>query len=75
MNDTADNLRRTACFVRNLACVERVELLAYHRLGVHSYAAAGKAYEMDEIQPPTVERMNALAELMRSENVPVRVGG
>jgi pyruvate formate lyase activating enzyme len=75
MNDTAENVHRTARFVRDLACVERVELLPYHRLGVHSYAASGKAYAIDEIQPPSVERMNALAELMRSEDVSVRIGG
>jgi pyruvate formate lyase activating enzyme len=75
INDHADNLRRTARFARDLAGVEHVELLPYHRLGVQSYAASGKQYAIAEIQPPSVERMNALAELMRSENVAVRVGG
>lgn len=75
MNDTTDNVRQTARFVRDLACVQRVELLPYHRLGVHSYAAIGEEYRLEEIQPPSVERMNDLAELMRSEDIPVRVGG
>jgi pyruvate formate lyase activating enzyme len=75
VNDTVENLLQTARFVRDLAWVERVELLPYHRLGVHTYAAVGKEYRLEEIRPPSVERMNALAERMRSEGVPVRVGG
>jgi pyruvate formate lyase activating enzyme len=75
MNDTTGNMRQTARFVRDLACVERIELLPYHRLGVHSYAATGKEYRLEEIQPPSAKRMNTLAELLRSEGLPVRVGG
>lgn len=75
MNDSVENIRETARFVRDLACVERVELLPYHRLGVHSYAASGKEYRLEEIEPPSVERMKALAELIRSEGLPVRIGG
>jgi pyruvate formate lyase activating enzyme len=75
MNDTTGNMRQTARFARDLACVERVELLPYHRLGVHSYTATGKEYRLEKIRPPSVERMNALAELLRSEGLRVRVGG
>lgn len=75
MNDSAENLRRTACFARDLACVDRVELLPYHRLGIHNYAAMGKEYRLEEIQPPSAAKMKALVELIRSEGLPVRAGG
>jgi len=39
--------------------VERVELLPYHTLGVHKYAALGRPYALTGVQPPSREQVEA----------------
>lgn len=39
--------------------VERVELLPYHTLGVHKYAALGRPYALAEVNPPSAVQVEA----------------
>jgi pyruvate formate lyase activating enzyme len=39
--------------------IERVELLPYHTLGVHKYAALGRPYALTGVEPPSPEKVEA----------------
>lgn len=58
-NDSKDNMEATAQFIADLE-VNRVELLAYHRLGEHKYEWNGKEYQLKGLQPPALEHMSEL---------------
>lgn len=74
-NDSTENMEATAAFALELGCVERVELLPYHRYGLHRYAATGRQYEHASQAAPSEERMRELVERVGSCGVPVRIGG
>ena len=57
-----EELRRLRAFLNELreidaACVERVEVLPYHRLGVAKYDKLGIPYSLRETDPPTQEEI------------------
>lgn len=45
VNDTEENMRRTAALLQGAARLERVELLPYHKTAGAKYAAAGMNYD------------------------------
>ena len=57
VNDDEKNLTNIAHMAANLGCIEYIELLPYHRLGVGTYAKLGLNYCLSEIKPPTLEYM------------------
>ncbi len=62
-------LRRLRAFIDELrgmdsACVERVEVLPYHRLGVAKYDKLGLPYSLRETDPPTQEEIRMAEEIL-----------
>ena len=53
VNDDDENILATARFCRELGRVERLELLPYHRLGLHTYAKLGREYLLPQVKPPS----------------------
>ena len=74
-NDTDENIAATARFVSQLKGTHRIELLPYHRLGIHKYEALSKEYTLSDLQTLSEDRMNALAALVESYGVETSVGG
>ena len=52
--------------------IERVEILPYHRLGVHKYEAMGLDYQLKEVKENTQEQL-VLAENLFKEYFPTVV--
>ncbi len=52
VNDTLENIRATARFVKAIGKDHGIEVLPYHRLGVGKYQAIGKRYHLGK--PPTL---------------------
>lgn len=63
-NDTQANILTTASFLSEFgrpSSLQRVELLPYHRLGVHKYRRLGLPYFLDYLSPPDEQSVaNAL---------------
>jgi pyruvate formate lyase activating enzyme len=74
VNDDAENLAATAAFVASLPRVERVSLLAYHKLGQDKLRRLGQTRAAAEIVPPSALRMRALATDLEAAGVPVTIG-
>ncbi len=75
INDDIVNLEATADRVRALHRTLRVELLPYHRYGRSTYDRLGRAYSLEDLRPPSKERLQAAACVFDSHGVPVQIGG
>jgi len=74
--DSEENVRATAAFVRELGGnVQRIELVPYHKLGVHRYSQLGRRYGLDEVEEPAMEYMERLEEIVLSAGNQVQIGG
>lgn len=49
-----------ADFVEKMNCVEKVEILPYHALGVHKWDLLNDTYELESVVPPSVEQLEAI---------------
>lgn len=61
-NDTLENIRATAGFMRGLNGdnVQGVELMPYHRMGMGKYEALDQQYELGCVTPPSPEYVEAI---------------
>ena len=70
INDSEDNIRATAKFVREyLPGVIGIEILPYHPLGLSKYDALGQTYKLHHIKPPDDAHMRVLRKLITAERV------
>ena len=49
-----------ADMVDHMGCVEKVEILPYHSLGVHKWDAFNDTYDLQNVKPPSEEELNAI---------------
>lgn len=78
-NDNADNIERTARFVRSLQTVRRIDILPYHRGGLDksgrlSPETRNRAARL-KIDPPVNGEMDQIAGAFRGYGFEVRIGG
>lgn len=74
-NATPEEILEIARFARSLKGVEQLHLLPYHRLGSDKYGGLDRKYMLEEIEPPTNEYMQELAEVAKTTGLHVQIGG
>jgi pyruvate formate lyase activating enzyme len=74
-NDTVNNVREMAVFLRGLKTVLWVELLPYHRLGTSKYKKLEIHYPLPNVKPPKSKRLRLLKEVVESEGMECRIEG
>jgi len=74
-NDDLEDLRRTAAFVAGLRHVTQVNLLPFHRTGVHKFARLGLSHTLDAVETPSTELMQAVAAVFAEAGVRANIGG
>jgi pyruvate formate lyase activating enzyme len=75
INDDETNLEATARFLAPLAGIRQVDLLPYHRTGEAKFARMGRTYALPGLQPPTTQRLEALAAIFRARGLTTTLGG
>lgn len=73
-NDTAEHIQGIAETARN-AGVEKVDLLPFHQLGRHKYAAIGEDYKMTDYPEMDRVEVEMMADDLRRKGFQVTVGG
>lgn len=73
VNGDLATLTRMADFLADIASVERVELLPFHRLAEAKYRSLGSEYPVQQREPPTDEQMHEFREVFRAHALPVHV--
>ena len=72
--DEAD-MTKIADFVAGLRSVTLVNLLPFHRSGLHKYQRLGQVHGLDGVEAPSEELMERLADIFRKRNLPTKIGG
>ncbi len=87
--DSEKNVRAIALFLSTLSGraqtegasvmgggrIERVDLIAYHRLGASKYRSLGRVYTLPERMPPGPKQMERLMDIVSDYGFSVQVGG
>ncbi len=73
LNDSRDNLVRTADLRGAGHRGEDVQLLPYHNMGRSKYERIGREYRIKNLEPPSEEYMDRVLELFRSYGLPAKV--
>lgn len=74
-NDTAEEIRAIAKFAASLPGVKEHHLLPYHRLGSGKYVGLGRKYALEEILPPSQEKMEFLLSVAEESGLQCQIGG
>ena len=64
-----DKLGRLADRLSSYRCVEKAELLPFHKLGEYKWEALGRTYSLTDVQPPAREEMEKAREIFRSRGI------
>lgn len=65
LSDTEADLRALGEHFKDYKQIERVELLPYHRLGVHKYEAMGLEYKLPDVKENTPEQLARAEGILR----------
>lgn len=71
VNDDQQNLEAVGTFLEKQRSNVQLELLPYHRMGEDKYKRLDRSYEMDEIQPSTLEEMAKAIEILAKFDISV----
>lgn len=59
-----EDLIKTRMFIDELENVERVDVLPYHTLGIHKYEKLGMKYPLNNVLPPTMEKIQEAEDML-----------
>ena len=65
LSDAEEDLRALGEHFKNYKMIERVELLPYHRLGVHKYESLGWDYQLKDTKENTAEQLKHAEDVLR----------
>lgn len=65
ISDFEDDIRRLGEALGGFQQIQRVEILPYHRLGVHKYEAMGWEYKLADVKENTSEQLERAEKLFR----------
>lgn len=74
-NDSPENISATADLAKTLGGnLLRLELLPYHKYGIHKYEELDRVYAAEFLNPPTEKHMAELKDLARRSGIDVETG-
>jgi pyruvate formate lyase activating enzyme len=75
VNDHADELEGMAAFVASLGRVRQVNLLPYHRSGLHKFEQLGMENRLADVEPPTADQLRAAVARFTAVGLKAIAGG
>ncbi|MFD0966461.1 pyruvate formate lyase 1-activating protein [Seminibacterium arietis] len=64
--DNDDDVHSLGQFTQNMQNIEKIELLPYHRLGVHKWETLGEKYELAEVMPPSKDSLEHIKHILEN---------
>lgn len=64
-SDQEEHLHRLGQHFSSYRQIERIEVLPYHKLGVHKWEALGMDYKLKDVQPPSATCIETTASIFR----------
>ena len=74
-NDDLDNLKQIAQVVAGLHHITLVNLLPFHRTGLHKYQRLGLTHRLDGVQAPSADLMQQTVRVFADLGLKTKVGG
>jgi pyruvate formate lyase activating enzyme len=75
VNDSEANWRDTAFLAMGLGNIRQVNLLPYHKIGLSKFRRLGKGYSLEDVEPPSAERLESAAKIFRDQGLTAKIGG
>ena len=75
INDDDESIRQIGAFAATLPHLDAIDLLPYHRIGLDKYARLDRTYRLQEIRPPSEERMTEVTDILKEFGLCVGTGG
>jgi len=64
LSDFDEDLNQLAEFLQTLNNIEKIEVLPYHQLGVYKWKNLGLEYKLENVEPPTEERVENAKQIL-----------
>lgn len=65
INDSETELAQIGTFCAGLECLDHIQLLPYHRLGISTYQKLGRCYTLTNVPVPSSEAMKACRSILK----------
>ncbi len=75
INDDKENLLSTRAFIISLGNIQGVDLLPYHNIAADKYHRMAHEYRLQNIETPSDEEMQKLAEIFEEQGFSVKLRG
>lgn len=75
ITDGKENIIKIGRLVKSLGNIRQIDLLAYHAMAADKYHRLHQDYVLQDINPPSQERMKDLANILKNMNFTVTIGG
>jgi pyruvate formate lyase activating enzyme len=72
LTDDAENVAGLAEFVSTLKCVEKVEILPFHKMGEYKWEEMGYEYQLKNTESPTPEQLESVMNTFRKYGLKVQ---
>ncbi len=73
ITDELNELKELVEVLARLDYLEKVQLLAYHRLGVYKWEELGLDYQLKDVNPPDQEDLVKMKELFTQNGIDVEI--
>jgi pyruvate formate lyase activating enzyme len=76
-NDDFDHMTRLKNFIKSTksASLKKINLLPFHKIGSSKYKRFNLPYRMDQVEPPSKDRMIELKNFFRDTEIKIKIGG
>ena len=74
LTDGVENIAHIARFAASLGNVERVDVLPFHQIGRFKWQQLGLNYDLDNVQPPSLEVIGRACTQFRADGLKVSAG-
>lgn len=75
INDSAEDIRAAAEFIKTLSHVEAIHCLPYHNMGLSKYDALGLPYALSHIAPPGGAYSEHIRAMFAQYGLQIQIGG
>jgi pyruvate formate lyase activating enzyme len=71
INDSLEELQLLSDYIHSLSQKPSVELIPYHKLGVHKWKELGLKYTLDKLRPPSESKYQQVSDYLKGMNLTV----
>ena len=65
LSDQEEYLHALGNHFKDYKSIQKIEIQPYHKLGMHKWEALGMEYKLKDVEPPTKELLDKVANIYR----------